>query len=149
MDRTAHPTTQRRRADRADRGETLIEIVMTIIVMSITVTALVSALASTTASSTSHRNLVVADNAVRNAAEATKLQAAACTAGGSITANYTWPSKFTHVVKVDGTTVLNSASTSDSLVLTCPASGTTSLLSFTVTIPSGLSDSSSIRVRTP
>jgi Tfp pilus assembly protein PilV len=146
MARTARRTTHRRRVD---RGETLIEIVMTIIVMSITVTALVSALASTTASSTSHRDLVVADNAVRNAAEATKLQVVACTTGGTATTNYTWPTKFTHIVKVDGTTVLNSKNTTDSLVLTCPASGTTSLLTFTVTIPTGLSDSSSIRVRTP
>jgi type II secretory pathway pseudopilin PulG len=146
MDRTARRTTQRRLAD---RGETLIEIVMTIIVMSISVSALVSALASTTASATSHRNLVVADNAARNAAEAVKLQAAGCSTGGTATTTFTWPAKFTHVVKVDGTTVLNSTSTSDALVLTCPASGTTSLLSFTVTIPSGGSDTTSIRVRTP
>ncbi len=122
---------------------------MTIIVISITVTALVSALASTTASATSHRDLVVADNAVRNAAEATKLQAAGCTTGGTVTANYTWPAKFTHVVKVDGATVLNAQATSDALLLTCPAAGTTSLLTFTVTIPSGLTDTTSIRVRTP
>jgi type II secretory pathway pseudopilin PulG len=146
MDRTEHPTTQRRRAD---RGETLIEIVMTIIVMSITVTALVSALASTTASASSHRDLVVADNAVRNAAELTKLQATSCATGGTVTINYTWPTKFTHVVKVDGTTVLNSKNSTDSIVLTCPAANTTSLVSFNVTIPSGLSDTTTVRVRTP
>jgi type II secretory pathway pseudopilin PulG len=146
MDRTARRTTHRRLAD---RGETLIEVVMTIIVMSITVSALVSALGSTTASATSHRDLVVADNAVRNAAEAAKLQAASCTTSGTATTTFTWPAKFTHVVKVDGTTVLNSKSSSDTLVLTCPAAGTTSLLTFTVTIPSGLNDTTSIRVRTP
>lgn len=122
---------------------------MTIIVISITVTALISALGSTTASASSHRDLVVADNAVRNAAEATKLQAAACTTGGTVTVSYTWPTKFTHVVKVDGTTVLNSKNTTDSLVLTCPAAGSTSLVSFNVTIPSGLSDTTTVRVRTP
>jgi type II secretory pathway pseudopilin PulG len=146
MDRTDRRTTQRRLAD---RGETLIEIVMTIIVISVTITALVSALGSTTASATSHRDLVVADNVVRNAAEVTKLQVAACTTAGTVTPSFTWPAKFTHVVAVDGTTVLNSKSTSDSFVLTCPAAGSTSLLTFTVTIPSGLSDTTSIRVRTP
>jgi type II secretory pathway pseudopilin PulG len=146
MDRTPQRIAPARRHD---RGETLIEIVMTIIIMSITVTALVSALASTTASATSHRDLVVADNAVRNAAEASKLAAAGCTGVPTVPISYTWPAKFTHVVRVDGTIVLNSASTPDSLVLTCPAAGTTTLLTFTVTIPSGLSDTASIRVRTP
>ena len=53
------------------------------------------------------------------------------------------------MVKVDGTTVLNSKNTADSLVLTCPAAGTTSLLSFNVALPSGLGDTTTIRVRTP
>jgi type II secretory pathway pseudopilin PulG len=122
---------------------------MTIIVMSITVSALISALASTTASARGHRDLVVADSAVRNAAEAVKLAATGCQTGGTASTSFTWPTGFTHTVTVDGTTVLSSNATSDSFALPCPATGSTSLVTVKVSASVGASDTTQIRVRTP
>lgn len=123
---------------------------MTMVIITITVTALISALASTTASAKSHRDIVVADSAIRNAAEAVKLAATGCQTGGSVITAFVWPTGFTHTVIVDGTTLLdNSGATSDTIALTCPPGATTSLVKVVVSTPAGTNDSTELRVRTP
>jgi len=145
MDRTRDTRTERRH----DRGETLVEVVMTMIIIGITVTALLTALASTTNSATSHRYVVVADSAVRNAAEVVKLAVTNCQDGATVPTSFSWPTGFTHTVAFDGVTALNSNLGSDTATLTCPAVDSTSLVAITVTGPTGTKDKVSLRVRTP
>ena len=58
--------------DQKDRGDTLIEILMTVAVISIAVVALIGGLLTTVSASTTHRNFANADTALRSFAEAAK-----------------------------------------------------------------------------
>ena len=68
-----------------DRGETLIEVLLTIVIVGLTVTALLSSLATVGNAGNAQRNAVLLDVAVRNYAEATKTAARGCTAGATYT----------------------------------------------------------------
>jgi type II secretory pathway pseudopilin PulG len=54
---------------RSDRGDTLIEILMTLVVLSITVVSLLLAFSTSIAASAEHRNLAVSDNVLRSVSE--------------------------------------------------------------------------------
>jgi type II secretory pathway pseudopilin PulG len=131
---TRSDCTPKRRAVR-DRGESLIEIIITIVVISVSVTGLVSALATATASAKSHRDLVVADSVMRNFAEAAKAGAGGCTVGAPLTVAYSPPAGY-------------SLATQPANPL-CPTVDSTLLLTLSVTGPVGVVDTMQIRVRTP
>ena len=120
---------------RADRGETLVEILLTVIIVGLTVTALVSSLATVSSAGNSQRNSVRADVVLRNYAEATKLATQSCVAGGTY-----------NVVNVPappaGFTVAGAGTQ-------CPLSGATTKLTLSVNGPTGLHESMDIWVRTP
>ena len=118
-----------------DRGETLLEIVLTIIIIGITITALVSGLATASSAANSHRANVTSDAVMRNFAEAAKLASRRCTSGAPLTIDYSPP---------EGYVVAVSPETPQ-----CPAVFTTTLLHLTVTTPVGHSQQMEIRVRTP
>lgn len=124
-----------RRRRLRDRGELLLEIILTVLVIGVAVTALVSALATSAAAGASHRDSVRADTVMRNYAEATKAAAGSCVASGTYTVNFQPPSGYAVAV-----------SPSDSA---CPTVTTTKLLTLTVTTPTGITQSMQIRIRTP
>ena len=124
-----------RRRRLRDRGELLVEIVLTVMVIGVAVTALVSALATSAAAGASHRESVRADTVMRNYAEATKGAAGSCVAGGTYTVNFQPPSGFAVA-----------ASPNDRA---CPAVTTTKLLTLSVTSPTGVVQTMQIRIRTP
>lgn len=121
--------------ERSDRGETLIEIVITVVITSITVTALVSSLATTGSAGVAQRDRAAADTVMRNYAEATKHAARSCTAGGTYTVDYTPPAGYSAVAGPGGGA--------------CPAVSAATRLTLTVTEPTGVADSMQIVVRTP
>lgn len=118
-----------------DRGETLVEIVITILIIGIAVTALVSGLASSAAAGGAHRLNVSSDTTMRNYAEATKAAAQSCIAGAAFTAEYTPPTGFQVA-----TSPANAR---------CPLVAQATLLTLTVTGPSGVRQTMEIKVRTP
>ncbi|MCU1398478.1 MAG: hypothetical protein JWN62_1587 [Acidimicrobiales bacterium] len=120
---------------RRDRGETLIEIVMTVVITSITVSALVSSLATAGSAGAAQRDRAAADTVMRNYAEATKQAARACTEGGSYIVGYTAPTGYRIVAAPVGGA--------------CPDVDTASTLTLTVVDPTGVSSSMQIVVRTP
>jgi type II secretory pathway pseudopilin PulG len=79
---------------RRDVGETLIEIMMTIVIIGFTVTALLSSLATVGKAGNAQRISVQADSVLRNFAEAIKLGAQLCTAGGTYPVFYAAPTSF-------------------------------------------------------
>ncbi|MEZ5249416.1 MAG: hypothetical protein R2713_09465 [Ilumatobacteraceae bacterium] len=129
-------TTARRvpRRGRADAGESLLEIVITVVVIGVTVTALVSGLASVSAAGEAHRQ-VCADTVMRNYAEAAKAAARACTVGGTWQPVYSPPS---------GYTVSRTPASS-----ACPPIATPARVDLTVASPSGVTQTMTIVVRTP
>jgi type II secretory pathway pseudopilin PulG len=121
---------------RTDRGDTLIEIVITIVIVSLTVTALISSLATTGAAGQAQRVSALTDTVLRNYAEATKAAARTCTDGGThYSPTYEPPTGF-----------VSSATPSGGI---CPAVDTTELLTLAVTGPSGVTQTMEIVVRAP
>ena len=120
---------------KADIGETLIEIVVTIVIIGLTITALLSSLATVGNASNAQRKSIQTDLVMRNYAEATKLATQTCVVGGSYTVLYpTLPTGFS----VSGA---GSA---------CPAQVTTPLLlTLSVQGPSGPPTTMQIKVNTP
>jgi type II secretory pathway pseudopilin PulG len=118
---------------RGDRGETLVEILLTVMIIGLTVTALISSLATVSNAGNAQRISVRSDAVLRNYADATKLATQRCVAGANYTVVFAPPSGFT--VKGAGTV--------------CPDLGTTTKLTLTVDGPSGFHDGVDIRVRTP
>ncbi|MFM2077256.1 MAG: hypothetical protein RJA49_1146 [Actinomycetota bacterium] len=125
----------RRDPQHRDRGESLVEVVMTMVILMSGVTGIIAALATASAASTSHRASVVADATMRNYAESFAKAAASCTAGAALVPTFTPPSGFT--------------ATSSPTGLTCPATTATTVVTLSVRGPSGAVDSMQIRVRTP
>ena len=121
---------------RRDRGESLIEIVITVMIIGIAVTALVSGLATSAAAGGAHRVDVSTDAAMRNLAEATKSAARACAPGVPLAIDFAPPP--------DG----YSASI-EPAEPTCPDVEETTTVVLTVTGPTGAADSMEIKVRTP
>lgn len=118
---------------RGDRGETLVEILLTVIIVGLTVTALVSSLATVSNAGNSQRNSVRADVELRNYAEKTKLATQNCVAGAPYTVTYVPPTGYTVGSNSDGK---------------CPDTGAKPV-KLTIDGPSGLHDSLDIWVRTP
>ena len=121
--------------ERRDRGETLIEIVITVVITSITITALVSSLATTGAAGVAQRNRADADTVMRNYAEATKQGARSCVVGDTYLVDYTVPAGYTAVAEPAGDV--------------CPDASSVKRITLTVTDPTGVTDSMQIAIRTP
>jgi type II secretory pathway pseudopilin PulG len=120
---------------RKDLGESLVEIVFTVVIVGVAVAGLVSGLATAASAGAVQRSAAIADTVLRNAAEATKAAARTCTAGGTYSIDYTPPAGYQlRVTPSDGR---------------CPDPTTTSLLTLSVTGPSGVDQSLQIRIRTP
>lgn len=62
----------RRSTRRDDRGDSYIEILVTLVIVSITVVAIIGALLTSIQSSTEHRNLATDDNVIKSAVEVLK-----------------------------------------------------------------------------
>lgn len=120
---------------RRDRGETLVEIVITVVIIGVAVTALVSALATSAAAGGAHRTNVSTDTVMRNYAEATKAAAQSCTPGATYAVAYVPPTGYTVAVTPTGGR--------------CPDVHTTASLTLSVTGPTRVRQSMEINVRTP
>lgn len=120
---------------RRDRGDTLIEIILTVVITAIAVSALISSLATAGAASTAQRQNVVADAVLRNYAEATKHAARECVAGEEYTVDYVAPDGYELTI--------------EPAVAVCPNTDETALISITVDTPTDYTQSMQFRVRTP
>lgn len=106
-----------------DRGETLIEIVLTVVIMSIAVGALVSGLATAANAAGAQRESVVADTTLRNLAEAAKADVRSCTPGRAFQLDQPLPDRWSMRTTPDAPL--------------CPAAGDTLRLTLTVESPAG------------
>jgi Tfp pilus assembly protein PilV len=118
---------------RTDRGETLVEVILTIVITSVTVTALIAGLSTTTTAAEMHRQHTAGDMVLRNYAEATKLAVQGCTVGGKYTVDYTPPTGYT-AIGAGGT---------------CPPTTSAQVVKLSVTLPSRVVKTMEIGVRTP
>ena len=118
-----------------DRGDTLIEIILTVVITAVAVTALISSLATAGAASTAQRQNVVADSMLRNYAEMAKNAVRRCTGGAPYTVDYTAPAGYVLVVEPQPTV--------------CPQPAQTVVISLTAKTPTGYTQSMQFRVRTP
>lgn len=121
-----------------DRGESLIEVVMTITIISIAVTALIASLASAAKSSASNRQVQAADVVMRDYAEAIKQATAACVPDTAYTVDYTPPSDYSVAFTAPG---------GDEG--TCPSASAVQVLTLTVHTQSGSDFSMQMAVRSP
>ena len=120
---------------RTERGESLIEIIFAIIVIGLVVSAVVAAISTSENGTVAHRDLVTADNVLRNYAESAKdAVRTSCPGGGTWTPSYTPPVGY--VVSMTGSSL-------------CPAVTTTGSITLRATMPSGTVKTLSITVRTP
>lgn len=124
-----------RRSSRRDRGDTLIEIILTVVITAVTVTALISSLATAGAASTAQRQNVVADSMLRNYTEMAKIAVRSCTSGAPYTVAYSAPAGYTLVI--------------EPVTTMCPKVAQTIVVSLTVNTPTGYTQSMQFRVRTP
>jgi Tfp pilus assembly protein PilV len=119
---------------RDEQGMSLVEVVIALVILASVVTALMAALATTSSGSEHHRELVRADAALRNYAEATKLAVRqSCDDGPT----YTPPTSPT------GYTVTGATGTCP------PKSGSLTPVTLTVTVPNGAAKTMDIIVRSP
>lgn len=118
-----------------DRGETLIEIVLTIVIISVAVTALVSGLATAANAAGAQRESVIADTTLRNLAESAKIEVRSCAPGEPFELDQPLP---------DGWSA--TASPSDAA---CPPSGDVLGLTFAVVSPAEHEWSLEVIVRGP
>jgi type II secretory pathway pseudopilin PulG len=120
---------------RDQRGDSLIEIIIAMIVIGLVVSAIVAAISTSENGSASHRDLVTADNVLRNYAESVKAAVRnSCPAGSTWSTSYTPPAGY--AVSLSGSS-------------TCPAVTTAGNVALQVTLPNGTVKTLSIAVRTP
>ncbi len=120
---------------KADDGETLIEIVLTVVITAITITALISSLATTGSAAQAQRNRVSADAVMRNYAEAIKAGVHTCVGGPTYAIAFTPPTGFTVSVAP--------------VSATCPLVTATQTLTLTTSGPAGTKQTMQIKVRRP
>ena len=121
--------------ERGDRGETLVEILLTVVIIGLSVAALVSSLATVSSAGAAQRNGVRADVVIRSYAEAIKAATQGCAAGASYSVSYTAPAGFT-VSVAPATTA-------------CPPVTNPQVLTLSVTGPNGITDRMQMKVSTP
>lgn len=129
---------RKRAVRRGQRGETLVEILITVVLIGVVFSALAIALATGSTTSNEHRNLVTADALLRDYAEAAKSAARADCATSSTYATTTTslPAGFSVVAgPTNG--------------MCAPDSASVQQVQFTVSIPGGTQRSLSIDVRNP
>lgn len=133
--------------ERADVGETLIEVLLTVVIVGLTFTALFTSLASAGNAGNTQRNSVQADVVMRNYAEATKAAAQLCVAGGTYAVVYPppLPAGFTVSVAVVGTVGVAGVVAPG----TCPPVAVPQVLTLQVGRPLGSPMTMDIRVITP
>jgi len=118
-----------------DRGETLIEIILTVVITTITVTALVSSLATAGTAGQAQRGSVTADGVMRNYAEAVKAAGRTCTNGGVYKVRFTPPAGF--------------AVSAAPPISRCPPPASPLVLTLAVDGPTAFDQTMQIVVRTP
>lgn len=118
-----------------DRGETLIELVLTVVIISVAVTALVSGLATAANAAGAQRESVLADTTLRNLAEAAKAEVRVCLPGDALRLDHPLP---------DG---WSSSTTPDRAL--CPGPGDTVRLTLAVRSPAGRTWPMDVIVRAP
>jgi prepilin-type N-terminal cleavage/methylation domain-containing protein len=130
------------RARRPDRGDTLIEVLLTIVIMGVIFSAFFAAISTSSSASVAHRNFVTADALLRNAAEGAKSAARAncATSTTYTTTTTTLPAGFSLSNDIGFAGADGLCPTSISSVQTAQ---------FTVTLPSGATRSLQIDVRQP
>jgi Tfp pilus assembly protein PilV len=121
----------------SEAGESLIEIVIALVILGAVVSAMLAAIATSATSSKSHRDLVTADAALRNYAEATKTAVrASCRSSGATYTVAPPPTDF--AVSPDPTTPK-----------ACPSTTGATVVHLGVTLPSGTTKTMDIEVRSP
>ncbi|MEI7993101.1 MAG: prepilin-type N-terminal cleavage/methylation domain-containing protein [Actinomycetota bacterium] len=125
-----------------DRGESLIEVVITIMIISVAVAALVASLASASRSSLTHRRAQDTDVVVRDYAEAMKLSTSACVAAAPYSLTYTPPSGYTLTGSADDGLF-------DGRSGICPAVSTVQVVTLSVEANGSAPASIQLAVRTP
>ena len=118
-----------------DRGESLLEIVITVMIVAVTVTALVAGLGSAASAGNAHRVGVQADTVMRNYAEAAKSAVRSCADGVEWKPDYSPPDGFEVSMSPEDTS--------------CPSVKESRRLELSVVSPSGTRDVMTIVVRTP
>jgi type II secretory pathway pseudopilin PulG len=126
---------QRELANGRDRGDTLIEIILTVVIVAVAISALISSLATAGAASTAQRQSVVADAILRNYAEAAKHAARNCVVGEKYAVDFAVPEGYDLRVEPD--------------TATCPEPTETLLVEIGVTTPTKYVQTMQFRVRTP
>jgi Tfp pilus assembly protein PilV len=116
-----------------DRGESLVEVILTIVITSVTVTALIAALSTASTATNMHREHAAADLVLRNYAEATKLAVQSCAVNGTYDVVYTAPAGYT----------------AGGAGGACPSATSAQVVELTATSPSGLRKTLQIGIRTP
>jgi Tfp pilus assembly protein PilV len=123
---------------RTQAGDSLIEIVIAVVVIGAVVSALLTAIVTNENGTTSHRELVTADNVLRNFAEKIKSDVRRdCSAAGIV-----WTSTYTQRTGYPTNALSNATRT-------CPALDSTQQIDLTVTTPGAVAKHLSIVVRTP
>jgi Tfp pilus assembly protein PilV len=120
---------------RDESGETLAEIVIALVIIGLIVGSFFAAIATTATASRSHRDLVSADAALRNYAEAAKQAVRVTCLANPAGTPFTVDSPGVTASAVGG--------------FTCPNESTAKRIDITATLPSGVHKSLSVVVRKP
>jgi len=134
-----------------ERGETLVEILISIVVLGLIASASFYSISVGATSSKSHRDFVTADALLRDSAEATKAAVrTSCVPGGT-----TYSVPYSTLIAPDGTTWLQYYQTSRHFTLPtdltnpCPSATQAPVVTLSIYLPDSTQKTLSIEVRTP